>query len=71
MFIAGGAFQGIERSIAARMRTNVVGYSFAGVNDENIDKENLLQYIAPGDLKKFGLIPEIVGRLRFLPILTP
>jgi len=71
LFIAGGAFQGIERSIAARMRTNVVGYSFAGVNDENIDKENLLQYIAPGDLKKFGLIPEIVGRLPVLTHLNP
>lgn len=71
LFIAGGAFQGIERMIAARMRTNVVGYSFAGVNDENIDKENLLQYIAPGDLKKFGLIPEIVGRLPVLTYLNP
>jgi len=71
LFIAGGAFQGIERMIASRMRTNVVGYSFAGVNDESIDKENLLQYIAPGDIKKFGLIPEIVGRLPILSHLNP
>lgn len=71
LFIAGGAFQGIERMIASRMRTNVVGYSFAGVNDESIDKENLLQYIAPGDIKKFGLIPEIVGRLPILSHLSP
>ncbi len=71
LFIAGGAFQGIERIIASRMRTNVVGYSFAGVNDENIDKDNLLKYIAPGDIKKFGLIPEIVGRLPILSYLNP
>ncbi|NOY49734.1 MAG: ATP-dependent Clp protease ATP-binding subunit ClpX [Chlorobi bacterium] len=71
LFIAGGAFQGIERSIASRMRANVVGYSFAGVNDDNIDKDNLLQYISPADLKKFGLIPEIVGRLPILSYLNP
>jgi ATP-dependent Clp protease ATP-binding subunit ClpX len=71
LFMAGGAFQGIERQIASRMRTNVMGYSFAGVNDENIDKDNLLQYISPGDLKKFGLIPEIVGRLPILTYLDP
>ncbi len=71
LFIAGGAFQGIERSIASRMRTNVVGYSFAGVNDQNIDKDNLLKYISPADLKKFGLIPEIVGRLPILSYLNP
>ncbi len=71
LFVAGGAFQGIERIIASRMRTNVVGYSFAGVNNENIDKDNLLKYIAPGDIKKFGLIPEIVGRLPILSHLNP
>ncbi len=71
LFIAGGAFQGIERDIAARLRTNVVGYSFAGLKDESVDKEHLLQYIAPGDLKKFGLIPEIVGRLPVLTYLNP
>jgi len=71
LFIAGGAFQGIERTIASRMRTNVVGYSFAGVNDQTIDKDNLLKYISPADLKKFGLIPEIVGRLPILSYLNP
>jgi len=71
LFIAGGAFQGIERTIASRLRTNVVGYAFAGINDENVDTEHLLQYIAPGDLKKFGLIPEIVGRLPVLSYLNP
>jgi len=71
LFVAGGAFQGIERHIAARLRTNVVGYSFAGINQENFDKEHLLQYIAPADLKKFGLIPEIVGRLPVLSYLDP
>ncbi len=71
LFIAGGAFQGIERIIAARLRTSVVGFSFAGHKDDEIDKENLLKYIAPADLKKFGLIPEIVGRLPILTYLDP
>lgn len=71
LFIAGGAFQGIERHIAARLRTNVVGYAFAGINQENFDKNHLLQYIAPADMKKFGLIPEIVGRLPVLTYLDP
>lgn len=69
LFIAGGAFDGIQRHIAARIRTNVVGY---GVQREFIaDKDNLLQYISPADLKKFGLIPEIVGRLPILTYLHP
>ncbi|MCB2207506.1 MAG: ATP-dependent Clp protease ATP-binding subunit ClpX [Bacteroidetes bacterium] len=71
LFIAGGAFQGIEKRIASRLRTNVVGYSFSGLKDEQIDKEHMLQYIAPGDLKAFGLIPEIVGRLPVLTYLNP
>jgi ATP-dependent Clp protease ATP-binding subunit ClpX len=71
LFIAGGAFQGIEKIIAGRLRTNVVGYSFAGINDDQIDKDHLLQYIAPADLKKYGLIPEIVGRLPVLSYLNP
>lgn len=71
LFVAGGAFQGIERIIAARLRTSVVGYSFAGHKDDEVDKENLLQYISPADLKKFGLIPEIVGRLPVLTFLNP
>ncbi len=71
LFVAGGAFQGIERIIAARLRTAVVGYSFAGHKDDEVDKDNLLQYISPADLKKFGLIPEIVGRLPILTYLDP
>ncbi len=71
LFIAGGAFQGIEKIIARRVRTNVVGYSFAGHKDDAIDKEHLLQYVAPADLKKYGLIPEIVGRLPILTYLDP
>ncbi len=69
--ISGGAFQSIGRIIAARLRTNVVGYTFAGHKEEGIDMENLLQYISPADLKKFGLIPEIVGRLPILTYLNP
>ncbi len=69
LFVAGGAFDGIERIIAARYRTNMIGY---GKNAENeVDKDNLLQYIAPADLKKFGLIPEIVGRLPVVSYLQP
>ncbi len=71
LFISGGAFQGIERIIASRLRTHVVGYTFAGHKNENVDQENLLQYISPADLKKFGLIPEIVGRLPILTYLNP
>jgi ATP-dependent Clp protease ATP-binding subunit ClpX len=71
LFIAGGAFQGIEKTIASRLRTNVVGYSFAGINDQTIDKDHMLQYIAPSDLRAFGLIPEIVGRLPILTYLNP
>jgi len=71
LFLSGGAFQGIERIIASRLRTHVVGYSFAGHKDESVSKDNLLQYISPADLKKFGLIPEIVGRLPILTYLNP
>ncbi|MCF6342979.1 MAG: ATP-dependent Clp protease ATP-binding subunit ClpX [Bacteroidales bacterium] len=71
LFVAGGAFHGIERIIAARLRTNVVGYAFAGHKDDSVDKDHLLKYVAPGDLKKFGLIPEIVGRLPVLSFLNP
>ena len=70
LFICGGAFDGIEKKIAHRMNTQVVGYS-AGKNRDYIDKENLLQYIAPQDLKSFGLIPEIIGRLPILTHLNP
>lgn len=69
LFIAGGAFDGIERIIATRTRTNVIGYG--SDKKVQVDKDNLLQYIAPADLKKFGLIPEIVGRLPILSFLHP
>ncbi len=70
LFICGGAFDGIEKKIAARLNTRVVGYG-ASVGIEHIDKLNLLQYIAPQDLKSFGLIPEIIGRLPILTYLEP
>ena len=66
LFIAGGAFDGIERNISKRLNMKAVGYG-ASLNGEDIDKDNLLQYIIPKDLKDFGLIPEIIGRL---PVLT-
>lgn len=70
LFICGGAFDGIEKKIAARLNTRVVGYSTA-MDTAHIDKNNLLQYIAPQDLKSFGLIPEIIGRLPILTYLDP
>lgn len=70
LFICGGAFDGIERKIANRLNTQVVGYNAARETDR-IDKDNLLQYIAPQDLKSFGLIPEIIGRLPVLTYLEP
>lgn len=70
LFICGGAFDGIEKKIAARMNTMVVGFN-ASKAKEQIDRENLLQYIAPQDLKSFGLIPEIIGRLPVLTYLEP
>jgi ATP-dependent Clp protease ATP-binding subunit ClpX len=70
LFICGGAFDGIERKIAQRLNTRVVGYTASRAKDK-IDKDNLLQYIAPQDLKAFGLIPEIIGRLPILTYLNP
>ena len=70
LFICGGAFDGIERKIAQRLNTNVVGYS-AAKETVKIDRGNLMQYIAPQDLKSFGLIPEIIGRLPVLTYLNP
>ena len=70
LFICGGAFDGIERKIAQRLNTNVVGYS-AVKEVVKIDKSNMMQYIAPQDLKSFGLIPEIIGRLPVLTYLNP
>ena len=70
LFICGGAFDGIEKKIASRLNTRVVGYGAASEN-EQFDRNNLLQYIAPQDLKSFGLIPEIIGRLPILTYLEP
>lgn len=70
LFIAGGAFDGIERKIGKRLNTKMVGYSAVAAK-EIIDRDNLLQYIAPQDLKSFGLIPEIIGRLPILTYLSP
>lgn len=70
LFMAGGAFDGIEKIIASRLRTNVIGYKKDG-ESHIVDKENMLQYVAPPDLKKFGLIPEIVGRLPLVSYLNP
>ncbi len=70
LFLCGGAFDGIEKKIASRLQTNVIGYE-SNKEREHIDKNNILQYIAPQDLKKFGLIPELVGRLPILTYLNP
>jgi len=70
LFICGGAFDGIENKIANRMNTQGVGYNAAKKVDR-VDKDNLLQYVAPQDLKSFGMIPEIIGRLPVLTYLNP
>jgi ATP-dependent Clp protease ATP-binding subunit ClpX len=70
LFICGGAFDGIERKIAARLNTHVVGYGHNELNKRK-QRENLMQYVMPQDLKSFGLIPEIIGRLPILTSLEP
>lgn len=70
LFIAGGAFDGIERTITKRLNLQAVGYS-ASKAEENLDETNILQYIIPKDLKEFGLIPEIIGRLPVLTHMNP
>jgi len=70
LFIAGGAFDGIEKKIAYRMKANTIGYNAAKETDK-IDKENLIQYIAPQDVKSYGMIPELVGRFPVLTSLNP
>lgn len=70
LFICGGAFDGIEKRIAQRLNTHVVGFD-AARNVAKLDKSNMMQYIAPMDLKSFGLIPEIIGRLPILTHLEP
>src|SRR5512133_2201550 len=70
LFMCGGAFEGIQKRIAQRLNTQVVGYGASKVR-EQVDKDNLLQYIAPQDLRSYGLIPEIIGRLPVLTHLNP
>ncbi|WP_405606434.1 ATP-dependent Clp protease ATP-binding subunit ClpX [Polaribacter sp. Asnod1-A03] len=70
LFIAGGAFSGIERFISKRLNMQAVGFG-ASLDDDKVDEENLLQYIIPSDLKAFGLIPEIIGRLPVLSYMNP
>ncbi len=69
LFICGGAFDGITRKIANRLQTQVIGYKSS--KEEEYDKENMLQYISPQDVKAFGLIPELIGRLPVLSYLNP
>ncbi len=70
LFICGGAFDGIEKKIAQRLNTHVVGYNSVQ-NNMNVDKGDMMRYIAPQDLRSFGLIPEIIGRLPILTSLRP
>lgn len=70
LFVCGGAFDGIEKKIAQRLNTRVVGYA-ASKSTDLVDRSNLLKYITPTDLKSFGLIPEIIGRLPILTYLNP
>ena len=70
LFICGGAFDGIEKKIAQRLNTHVVGYNSVQ-NSQQIDKRDMMRYIAPQDLRSFGLIPEIIGRLPILTSLRP
>jgi len=70
LFICGGAFEGIDRKIGQRLNTKVVGYK-ASLDSGVVDRNNLLQYVSPQDLRSFGLIPEIVGRLPVLTYLVP
>lgn len=70
LFICGGAFEGIERHIAQRLNTQVIGYG-AREKHQSIDTDNLIQYVAPQDLRSYGLIPEIIGRLPVLAHLDP
>lgn len=70
LFICGGAFDGIERAIGARLNSNVIGFKGDETRHE-LDRDNMLQYVQPMDLKKFGLIPELVGRFPVLTYLEP
>jgi len=67
--MCGGAFDGLEKVIARRLNTHAIGYS--SKKDDSVDKENLLQYVTPPDIKKYGIIPELIGRLPVLTHLDP
>ena len=69
LFICGGAFDGIDRKIGSRLNTQSIGYKKS--SEESIDKKDILQYVAPQDLKSFGLIPELIGRMPILTFLKP
>jgi ATP-dependent Clp protease ATP-binding subunit ClpX len=71
LFICGGAFDGIEKDISARLNTQVIGFKAGGEVEEEVDKENILQYISHQDIRKYGLIPELIGRLPVLTYLEP
>jgi len=71
LFICGGAFDGIEKKIANRLRTQTVGYKVASDDDTPVDLKNLYKYITPQDLRSFGLIPELIGRLPVITHLNP
>lgn len=71
LFICGGAFDGIEKSIAKRINTSVLGFRSEEKSQEVVDKDNLLQYINPEDLRRFGLIPELIGRIPVVSHLNP
>lgn len=70
LFIAGGAFDGIGRNISSRLKSNTIGYN-SSRNREQLDRDNLLRYVLPMDLRHFGLIPELVGRFPRLTHLDP
>jgi ATP-dependent Clp protease ATP-binding subunit ClpX len=70
LFICGGAFDGIDKIISRRLQTNSLGFTSKGEKEE-IDRSNLMQYVSPADLKTFGLIPELIGRLPMITFLSP
>jgi ATP-dependent Clp protease ATP-binding subunit ClpX len=71
LFICGGAFDNIDKKIAKRLQTQTIGYRSNASEEPDIEKENLLQYISPQDIKAYGLIPELIGRLPILTHLDP
>jgi ATP-dependent Clp protease ATP-binding subunit ClpX len=71
LFICGGAFDGIDKIISRRLSANSLGFSKASDQDEQIDTNNMMQYVSPADLKSFGLIPELIGRLPVITHLMP